>query len=171
VLLPSTSSFCSNSDFAWRRLASGESHNYHLAIAAGAGIPALIAYPSFLGAATRLVVGAARRADLRARVLFDRPSGGTGNTEFQFHAVGLNFHSSSYEWLVVTGGDYARYKGVGTINGEGMYKFMLWAGDKDPDTFRIRIWEEDGFGVETVIYDNGMNQESHQPARRATDRS
>jgi PKD repeat protein len=82
----------------------------------------------------------------------------TGSTEFQFHAGNLNFHSSSYEWLVVTGSDYARFKGVGTINGEGEYKFMLWAGDGDPDTFRIRIWTENELGVETAIYDNDMNQ-------------
>jgi hypothetical protein len=81
----------------------------------------------------------------------------TGNTEFQFHAADLNFHSSSYDWLVVTGGDYAMFKGVGSINGMGEYKFMLWAGD-GPDTFRIRIWEEDESGGETVIYDNGSDQ-------------
>jgi hypothetical protein len=86
----------------------------------------------------------------------------TGNTEFQFHAASLNFHSDSYEWLVVTGSDYARFKGAGTINGMGDYKFMLWAGDgtgtDGADTFRIKIWEEDEFGVETVIYDNGFDQ-------------
>jgi hypothetical protein len=81
-----------------------------------------------------------------------------GNTEFQFHTIGLNFHSSSYEWLVVTGSNYARFKGVGTINGEGEYKFMLWAGDDEPDTFRIKIWEEDEETNEIVIYDNGMDQ-------------
>jgi len=81
----------------------------------------------------------------------------TGNTEFQFHTADLNFHSSGYDWLVVTGSDYAKFKGTGTINGEGEYKFMLWAGDKEPDTFRIKIWWEDGDG-EHVIYDNGMDQ-------------
>ena len=83
----------------------------------------------------------------------------TGNTEFQFKAGDLNFHSDSYEWLVVTGSDYAKFKGSGTINGEGDYKFMLWAGDDDPDTFRIKIWEEDDLGNETVVYDNGFHQE------------
>ena len=34
----------------------------------------------------------------------------------------------------------------------------LWAGDNDPDTFRIKLWTEDGAGFETVVYDNGMNQ-------------
>jgi hypothetical protein len=85
----------------------------------------------------------------------------TGNTQFQFTAGDLNFHSTSYQWLVVTGGDYARYKGEGTINGAMAptgepFKFMIWAGDDDPDTFRIRIWYEDG--EELVIYDNGFDQ-------------
>jgi YVTN family beta-propeller protein len=83
----------------------------------------------------------------------------TGQTEFQFHVADLNFHSSSYDWLVVTGSDYARFKGSGTINGMGDYKFMIWAGDGEPDTFRIKIWEEDEGGNETVTYDNGSDQE------------
>ena len=81
----------------------------------------------------------------------------TGNTEFQFKAGDLNFHSNNYDWLVVTGSDYARFKGTGTINGEGEYKFMIWAGDGEPDTFRIKIWYEEG-GEEMVVYDNGMDQ-------------
>lgn len=80
-----------------------------------------------------------------------------GNTEFQFKAGNLNFHSTSYEWLVVTGSDFAKFKGEGTINGQGLYKFQIWAGDGSPDTFRIKIWYEDN-GTEVVVYDNGMNQ-------------
>ena len=88
-----------------------------------------------------------------------RPS---GNTEFQFQAAGLNFHSSNYEWLVVNqAGTSGQFKGIGTINGAGSYGFMLWAIDGastgSPDAFRIRIWSESG-GVETDIYDNGFNQ-------------
>lgn len=83
----------------------------------------------------------------------------TGNTAFEFAAGGLYFHSTSYDWLVVTGSDYAKFKGSGTINGWGDYKFMLWAGDGEPDTFRIRIWEEnEETGEETDIYDNGFDQ-------------
>jgi hypothetical protein len=82
----------------------------------------------------------------------------TGNTEFQFKTADLNFHSTNYEWLVVTGSNYARFKGIGTINGSGEYKFMLWAGDNDPDTFRIKIWEEDNEGSEFDVYDNGFDQ-------------
>ena len=59
---------------------------------------------------------------------------------------------------MVTGSDYARFKGSGTINGMGDYKFMLWAGDDVPDTFRIKIWWEDGED-ENIVYDNGMDQE------------
>jgi hypothetical protein len=82
----------------------------------------------------------------------------TGNTEFQFKAGDLNFHSSSYQWLVVTGSDAAKFKGVGTINGAGEYRFMIWAGDNEPDTFRIKIWTEGEFEDETVVYDNGSDQ-------------
>ncbi|MFC1865798.1 PKD domain-containing protein [Chloroflexota bacterium] len=81
-----------------------------------------------------------------------------GQTEFQFKAGNLNFHSTSYDWLVVTGSNFAKFKGTGTINSEGEYKFQIWAGDGDPDTFRIKIWTEDEGGSETVRYDNGSNQ-------------
>ncbi len=82
----------------------------------------------------------------------------TGSTEFQFKTGDLNFHSSNYEWLVVTGGATARFKGSGTINGQGDYRFMIWATDSSPDTFRIRIWSEDAAGNETDVYDNGFQE-------------
>jgi hypothetical protein len=81
----------------------------------------------------------------------------TGNTEFHFKLANLNFHSESYQWLVVAGLK-AQFKGEGTINGTGLYKFMLTAVDNSPDTFRIKIWTEDTSGNETVIYDNGSQQ-------------
>jgi hypothetical protein len=88
-----------------------------------------------------------------------------GQTEFQFKAGDLNFHSTSYDWLVVNqGGSNAQFKGTGTINGEtspnnNPYKFMIWAGDDTPDTFRIKIWYENDIGEEVeVIYDNGFEQ-------------
>lgn len=80
----------------------------------------------------------------------------SGNTEFQFKAAGLNFKSTSYEWLVVAG-NKAKFKGEGTLNGVGGYKFMLTAVDGQynkgtaPDTFRIKIWKDD-----VVIYDNKL---------------
>lgn len=93
----------------------------------------------------------------------------TGNTEFQFKTGDLNFHSKDYDWLVVAGCK-AKYKGTGTINGEGSYKFMLSAidgalpGGGGEDKFRIKIWEEDEYGNENVIYDNNMgNDEDANP--------
>ena len=54
---------------------------------------------------------------------------------------------------------FSRFKGSGTINGMGYYKFQVWAGDGEPDTFRIKIWMEDEItAAEIIIYDNGMNQ-------------
>ncbi len=44
-----------------------------------------------------------------------------GNTEFQFKSGDLNFHSDSYDWLVIAG-NKAMYKGTGTINSEGNYR-------------------------------------------------
>lgn len=85
----------------------------------------------------------------------------TGNTQFNFNAEYLHFHSSEYYWLVIAGAK-AMYKGIGTISGrEGSYKFILTAWDGDlidsEDTFRIKIWAEDIDGTENVIYDNGKD--------------
>lgn len=86
-----------------------------------------------------------------------------GNTEFPFQTGDLNFHSTSYDWLLINqGGKGALFKGEGTVNGAmcdvGPYQFTLWAGDDDPDTFRIRIWCEDSEGAEDVLYDNKVNE-------------
>jgi parallel beta-helix repeat protein len=85
----------------------------------------------------------------------------TGETQFQFKVVDLNFHSISYDWLVV-GGARAQYKGSGTINGEGDYGFMLTAVDGDltggggEDKFRIKIWDK---ATNVIVYDNQMDAE------------
>ncbi len=87
-----------------------------------------------------------------------------GNTEFNFKMADLNFHSKNYDWLVVAGAK-AMYKGTGTINNEGSYKFILTAIDEDKtpsidtDMFRIKIWEEDELGNEIVIYDNNIGDD------------
>jgi len=69
----------------------------------------------------------------------------------------LNFHSETYQWLVVAGAK-AQYKGTGTINGTGDYGFMLTAIDGQihgggVDKFRIKIWDE---ATDDIIYDNHM---------------
>lgn len=82
----------------------------------------------------------------------------SGNTVFDFQAGGLNFHSTSYQWLMVAGAR-AQYKGQGTINGAGNYGFLVTAVDGDVsggggvDQFRIKIWD---LGTGTVVYDNQM---------------
>jgi hypothetical protein len=58
---------------------------------------------------------------------------------------------------LVVGGAKAQYKGTGTINGQGSYRFLLTAidgrllGTGRSDTFRIRIWDPTTGGL---VYDN-----------------
>ncbi len=80
----------------------------------------------------------------------------SGNTEFQFQEGNLAFQSTSYQWLVV-GGAKAQFKGEGTINGAGVYGFLLTAidgqlnGGGGADRFRLKIWDK---STDAVIYDN-----------------
>ena len=84
----------------------------------------------------------------------------TGETEFRFRAAALDFHSTSYQWLVIAGAR-AKYKGTGTINGQGNYGFIFSAIDADltqstdVDMFRIKIWDEDD--NDAIVYDNQMD--------------
>jgi len=78
-----------------------------------------------------------------------------GDTEFQFNTAKLNFKSTSYEWLVVSG-TKAQFKGTGTINGAGTYSFILSTIDdsKGFDKFRIKISDK---STGTLVYDNQMD--------------
>jgi hypothetical protein len=96
----------------------------------------------------------------------------SGNTEFQFQAGELRFRSASYDWLVIAGAR-ARFKGVGTVNGEGAFGFMLIALDAgltpstDVDLFRIKIWNTEA--DDAVIYDNGLGAAANEdPATAIT---
>lgn len=79
-----------------------------------------------------------------------------GGTQFRFHAASLDFTSTAYQWLVISG-PKAQYKGTGTINGTGQYGFIVTANDGqqpgggDVDRFRIKIWDID---TGTIVYDN-----------------
>jgi VCBS repeat-containing protein len=81
-----------------------------------------------------------------------------GETEFQFKAGDLNFHSSAYDYgsLVISGGK-AQYRGTGEVNGVAGYRFVLTAYDgQGPggggiDRFRIKITRNG-----SVVYDNRM---------------
>jgi len=74
----------------------------------------------------------------------------------------LNFHSSTYEWLVVAGAR-TQFKGSGTINGAGTYGFLLMAidgqvaGGAGTDRFRIKIWDTSS-GL--IVYDNQMGKDA-----------
>ncbi|MEU8171781.1 family 43 glycosylhydrolase [Microbispora hainanensis] len=80
-----------------------------------------------------------------------------GATTFAFQAGRLNFRSTAYDWLVVSGGEI-RYRGIGTDGGAGRYGFEVVARDGDTrdgdgvDRFAVRIWDE---RTGDVIYQNG----------------
>ena len=80
----------------------------------------------------------------------------TGQTEFKFKEGDINFHSTAYEWLVITG-PRAQYKGTGTVNGSGNYGFIVTVNDGQApggggvDKFRIKIWNINSGNA--VIYD------------------
>jgi len=88
-----------------------------------------------------------------------------GNTEFQFQLGGLNFHSHTYEWLLISGAK-ATYKGEGTINGVGHYGFRLTAidgkinGGGSIDKFRIKIWDMDNNDL--IVFDNNLGTPDDQ---------
>jgi hypothetical protein len=90
-----------------------------------------------------------------------------GQTEFQFKAADLNFHSSAYQWLVVAGAQ-AKFKGSGTINGTGDYGFMLTAVDGQlsggVDKFRIKIWDN---ATGEIVYDNDLGRADDAAATTA----
>ena len=83
-----------------------------------------------------------------------------GQTEFQFKAGDLNFHSSSYDFgsLVVSGWK-AQYRGTGIVNGVPGYRFVLTAydgqrpGGDGIDRLRMKITLNGN-----VIYDNGTGE-------------
>lgn len=81
-----------------------------------------------------------------------------GSTRFQFHMGNLNFRSTNYDWLVISGAR-AQYRGSGTINGQNGYNFMLTAidgqvnGGGGIDKFRMKIWDR---ASGQMVYDNQM---------------
>jgi hypothetical protein len=82
----------------------------------------------------------------------------TGQTDFIFHAAGMTFKSTSYDWLVVSEAR-AQYKGTGTINGAGNYYFTLTIADERAPRgggfkkLRIKIWDK---ATGRTIYDNNL---------------
>ena len=99
----------------------------------------------------------------------------TGNTEFHFQSANLDFHSDRYDWLVV-GGARGQFKGTGTLNNSGGYKFLLTAvdgallaGGTAPDRFRIKIWTYDAdLKQDVVVYDNQMSSSTEGTTSEGT---
>lgn len=95
----------------------------------------------------------------------------SGNTEFQFHAAGMNFSSSAYDWLVVSGAK-AQFKGTGTLNGTAGYGFLVTItdgavrGGGGTDQFRIKIWD---VASGAIVFDNvlGGSDDLSAPALQA----
>jgi hypothetical protein len=87
----------------------------------------------------------------------------TGTTDFRFSAVGLDFRSDTYDWLVV-GGARAQFKGIGSLNGTAGHKFMLTAidgqasGGGGVDRFRIKIsYYDEALKQDVIVYDNQLD--------------
>lgn len=81
----------------------------------------------------------------------------TGETEFHFSD--LNFHSSSYDWLVINGAR-GQYQGSGTVNNAGNYGFIVTvidgqaSGGGGTDKIRMKIWDKNNGNA--IVYDNQM---------------
>ncbi len=79
-----------------------------------------------------------------SKVAKQKDNTSSGQLEFQYHADNLNLKSTGYDWVSVSAVQ-AMFEGVGTINGEGSYRFRVRAVDGDKlgtgtDRFEIRIW-------------------------------
>jgi hypothetical protein len=82
----------------------------------------------------------------------------TGQTEFNFQVANFNFHSETYDWLVVSGFK-AQFRGTGSVNGVSGYDFRLTAYDGQVngggglDKFRMKVTRNG-----QTIFDNRMGQ-------------
>ena len=81
-----------------------------------------------------------------------------GQTQLRFRAAELTFHSTSYDWLIISGAT-ARYEGSGTVNGARGYGFLLTARDGDlpggdgVDRVRMKVWQHSSGAV---VYDTQL---------------
>ncbi len=73
-----------------------------------------------------------------------------GDFLFQFDQTPFMLTSTSIDWLVIDQAAMtAQFKGQGMLNGSGNYHFWVWVTDGETDTFRVKIWEENG----DLLYD------------------
>lgn len=100
--------------------------------------------------------GASRMAGKQGGIAsFAVLSGPQGTAQFEFSAVGINFHSEQIDALSVQGRQ-VQYSGKGSVNGAGVYHFTLTAtATAGKNRVRIRIWhDEPGSNAEVTDYDN-----------------
>lgn len=74
----------------------------------------------------------------------------------------VTFLSNSIDWMVVMGKE-AQIMGVGTINGSGVYYYLVKVYDGSPDKIDVKIWKMEGT-TEVVIYDSA----GYQPLKSGT---
>ena len=75
----------------------------------------------------------------------------TGSFDLKMNAGRIDFHSTSFDWLVVAGG-VAQLQGRGTMSGTGDYGFLVIANDgASIDAIRIRVWNR---ATGEIVYDN-----------------
>jgi hypothetical protein len=81
-----------------------------------------------------------------------------GHVEIHYDARRLHFRSIGHQHSLVVSGGTAQYRGVGSLNGESGYGFLLTALDGDGpggdgvDRIRIKIWDSSG----DVVYDSAL---------------
>ncbi len=82
----------------------------------------------------------------------------TGNTQFQFRGGNLNFQSTSYDWLVISGEHRAQYRGEGRLQHDpNEYAFALTVidgskpGGGGENKLRFQLWDK---VTGDLVYDN-----------------
>jgi len=76
----------------------------------------------------------------------------SGNAELKLNVGKLDFRSTSFDWMVVTG-NTVEFQGRGTLNGIGDYAFAVVATDGVGDAIRVRVWS---LVTGVVAYDNRL---------------
>ena len=80
-----------------------------------------------------------------------------GNLQFRFKDGDISFHSTSMDWLVVTGEPRAMFRGDGLLNGAGSCKFEVDAWDESSGG-------EDAFGLKIYACGPGSTDRYNLPA-------
>jgi hypothetical protein len=83
-----------------------------------------------------------------------------GETQIQFAMGGLEFNALNYDYLAISGAR-AQFRGLGKLNGESGYNFILTVidgqlkGGGGVDKFRIKIWNKT---TGAIVFDSQMGE-------------